>query len=84
MDFGLLLQNRMISVPFELEYVEFGMLTPGIPLPEKSQKECGLSFFRCEIGLYHCTVMDYTTKGGLAQFWELFTMIPCAPRHLKR
>ena len=33
----------MISVPFELEQVEFGMLIPGIPLPEKSQKECGLS-----------------------------------------
>ena len=28
--------------------------------------------------------MDDTAKGGLAQFWELFTVIPCAPRHLKR
>ena len=36
MDFGLLFQNRMISGPFEL--VEFGMLIPGIPLPEESQK----------------------------------------------
>ena len=27
----------MISVPFELEQVEFGKLIPGIPLPEKSQ-----------------------------------------------
>ena len=34
----------MISVPFELEYVELGVLIPGIPLPEKSQKECGLRF----------------------------------------
>ena len=34
----------MISVPFELEYVELGVLIPGIPLPEKSQKECSLSF----------------------------------------
>ena len=32
----------MISVPFELEQVEFGI--PGIPVPEKSQKECGLRF----------------------------------------
>ena len=32
----------MISVPFELEYVEFGILIPGIPLPEKSQKEWGI------------------------------------------
>ena len=31
----------MISVPFELEQVEFGILIPGIPLPEKSQKEWG-------------------------------------------
>ena len=31
----------MISVTFE--HLEFGMLIPGIPLPEKSQKECGLS-----------------------------------------
>ena len=33
----------MISVPFELEYVEFGILFSGIPLPEKSQKEYGQS-----------------------------------------
>ena len=36
----------MISVPFELKQVEFGMLIPGlipdISLPERSQKECGL------------------------------------------
>ena len=43
MDFGHLFRNRMISVPFELEQVEFGMLIPGIPLPEKSKKEHGLS-----------------------------------------
>ena len=29
----------MISVPFELELVWFGMLIPVIPLLEKSQKE---------------------------------------------
>ena len=34
----------MISVPFELEWVEFGKLIPGIPLPEKSQKLCSLRF----------------------------------------
>ena len=28
----------MISVPFELEQVEFGILIPAIPLPEKSQR----------------------------------------------
>ena len=41
MDFGLLFRNIKISAPFELEKVEFGILVPGIPLPEKSQKECG-------------------------------------------
>ena len=35
-------RNRMISVPFELEWVELGILIPGILLPEKSQKECDL------------------------------------------
>ena len=43
-DFGLLLRNRMITVPFELEKVEFRMLIPVIPLPELSQKECSLKF----------------------------------------
>ena len=33
----------MISVPFELEWMEFGIHIPGIPLPGKPQKECGLS-----------------------------------------
>ena len=36
-------QNRMISFLFELEYVEFRILIPGIPLPVESQKECGLT-----------------------------------------
>ena len=44
MDFELLLQNRKISVLFELEQVEFRIFTPGIPLLKKSQKECGLRF----------------------------------------
>ena len=42
MDLGLLFRNKMVFVPFELEKMEFGILIPGIPLPEKSQKECGL------------------------------------------
>ena len=45
-DFGLLFRNRMISVPFDLGLVEFGIYIPGIPLPEKSQKECGLKVDR--------------------------------------
>ena len=32
----------MISVPFGLEKVEFGMPIPTIPLPEMFQKECSL------------------------------------------
>ena len=28
--------------------------------------------------------IDDSAKGGLTQFWELFTMIPCAPKYLKR
>ena len=43
MGFGLLFRNRIVSVPFEMEQVEVGMLTPVIPLPEKSRKECSLS-----------------------------------------
>ena len=27
---------------------------------------------------------DDTAKGGLTIFWGLFTVIPCAPNHLKR
>ena len=34
----------MISVPFELEQLEFGMPIPGIHLPERSQKGCSLSY----------------------------------------
>ena len=41
-ELGLLFRNRMISVPFEPVWVEFGILIPAVPLPEKSQKECGL------------------------------------------
>ena len=39
---GLLFRNGIISIPFELEQVEFGMLIHVIPLPEMSQKECSL------------------------------------------
>ena len=28
--------------------------------------------------------MDDTTKGGPTLFWELFTVIPCAPKDFKR
>ena len=47
LDFGLLFLNRTISVPFELEWGGgggVGMLIPGLPLPEKYQKECGISY----------------------------------------
>ena len=42
MDFGFLFRNGMISVQIELEQAGFRVLIPGIPFPEKSQKECGL------------------------------------------
>ena len=29
-------------------------------------------------------IMDDTVKGGLTQFYELFTLIPCAPKDFKR
>ena len=29
-------------------------------------------------------LIDDSAKGGLTQFWEHFTMIPCAPKYLKR
>ena len=57
---GLLFRNRMISVPFELEYVEFEVLVPGIPLPEKSQKECGLSFAILTDVHIHTGVLPYS------------------------
>ena len=34
-------------------------------------------------GLYDATI-DNSAKGGLTQFWELFTMIPCTSKYLKR
>ena len=30
------------------------------------------------------TAIDDSAKGGLTQFWELITVIPCAPKYLKR
>ena len=30
------------------------------------------------------STIDDSAKGCLTQFWELFTMIPCAPKHLNR
>ena len=44
MDFKLLFRNRMLSVPFELEQVVFGVLISRILLPEKSQKNTVLVF----------------------------------------
>ena len=38
MDFELLFRNRRISVPFELEQVELGILIPGIPIPERLKR----------------------------------------------
>ena len=39
---GILFPNKMISVPFELEWLEFGTLILVIPLPEKFQ--CSLKY----------------------------------------
>ena len=39
----------MICVPFEFEQVEFVILIPGIPLPETSKKECGLSMLTLHV-----------------------------------
>ena len=46
----------MISVPFELEQAEFGILIPGIPLPEKSQKECSVRWCKCSYMLKRTSV----------------------------
>ena len=54
----------MISVPFELEYVEFGMPIPGIPLPEKSQKECSLTFKSCGLSLKTKVYLPTDCSGG--------------------
>ena len=51
----------MISVPFELEWVEFGILIPAIPLPEKSQKECGL---RLEFYFHHLVIKPHNELPG--------------------
>ena len=29
-------------------------------------------------------IINNSAKRGLTQFWELFTMIPCTPKYLKR
>ena len=42
----------MISVPFELKYVEFGIFIPGIPLPEKVQKGCSLKIAKVALLSY--------------------------------
>ena len=30
-----------------------------------------------------CRMTDDSAKGGLTQFWELFTVIPCGPKMFK-
>ena len=37
-----------------------------------------------QIRSYNNKAIDGSAKGGLTQFWELFTMIPCTPKYLKR
>ena len=34
-------------------------------------------------GNLRIVTIDNAAKGGLTMFWELFTVIPCAPNHLK-
>ena len=40
----------------------------------------------CQIGLTLIThvTMDNSSKAGLTKFWELFTVIPCEPKHIKQ
>ena len=42
--------------------------------------------FGCMFASMVCisVLIDDSAKGGLTQFWELFTMIPCEPKYLKR
>ena len=40
------------------------------------------TIFSCPDNIHE--LIEDTTKGGLTIFWELFTVIPCAPRKLKR
>ena len=37
----------------------------------------------CESYLNEYSTIVDSAKGGPTQFWEIFTMIPCAPKYLK-
>ena len=47
----------MISVPFELEQVEFGIHIPGIPLLEKSQRNAALESSLSTSGQYEFNIL---------------------------
>ena len=38
----------------------------------------------CFLKVFLNEKIDDSAKGGLTRFWEIFTMIPCAPKYLKR
>ena len=40
-------------------------------------------YFRNETPVNNLWAIDDTAKGGLTQFWELFTVIHCAPKDFK-
>ena len=48
-------------------------------------KWSGLEQRRSRVVPWACkpNTIDDSAKGGLIQFWELFTMIPCVPKYLK-
>ena len=54
---------------------------------EESEKREFYCFFRNVVllpGTLNREGIDDTAKGGLSQFQELFTVIPCAPKDFKR
>ena len=46
--------------------------------------QCSAESARLQARAFARDPIDDSTKGALTQFWELFTMIPCAPKYLKR
>ena len=46
--------------------------------------EVGFVLFAFKLVANLQSLIDDSVKGGLTQFWELFTMIPCAPKYLER
>ena len=70
----------MISVPFEMEWVEFGTLIPRIPLPKKPQKERGLSDageYRDACGWISSLLWNVSNNKFLAISWN-------RPRRIKQ